>query len=147
MVFSYNHGSDFYRLKVFPSIKSRTRHKIKYLQPAGSEPHLYWTKQAEKILNDSYDPSPLWVCEGEKKALRLAQERLPSIGVGDVYCWKRKDRMGLISDFDEIPIKGREVYLVADSDFSTNDNVRLVYYRLSSELMARGAIVYLIVIP
>ncbi len=64
------------RLKVFPSFRSRRGETVKYLQPRGSGVRLFF---ALATLEDALaGAAPLWVVEGEKKALAVAQLNLPA---------------------------------------------------------------------
>jgi len=65
---------------------------------------------------------PLWIVEGEKKADALVSRGEVAIGLFGVWSWKR---WGLpLPDFDAIPMIGRDVNLVFDSDAAQNVNIR-----------------------
>jgi hypothetical protein len=81
---------DHVRLKIFPSLTDADGHTIKYLQPKGTAPRLYFAAAPlQEILEGA---GPLWICEGEKKCLAVAQLGLPALGIVGVEGWHRKAR-------------------------------------------------------
>src|SRR5512134_3080264 len=106
------------RVKIFPALTDRQGHTVKYLQPRGSAPRLYFvTATMRQVLEDA---SPIWVVEGEKKAAAVAQLGLPAVGIAGVEGWHVKGSHELLADFDAIPLEGRVVELVPDGDYQTN---------------------------
>jgi hypothetical protein len=85
--------------------------------------------------------------EGEFKSLALSQEILPAIGIVGVMGWKPKDHARLLPAMESITWSGRTVYLISDSDFSTNENVRNAFCWLGKHLTDRGAKVLLVSLP
>lgn len=93
-------------------------------------------------LAESHRPLPLFIVEGEFKALSL-QSRLVDdaiiIGVGGVDMWSRKqtgfsrNRL-LLPSFDFVDFQGREVYICYDSDTLTNKHVARAERQLASAL-------------
>lgn len=141
MVFPYENG--FVRLKVFPSYKDRKNRKVKYLQPKGSKNRIYVPAGARKHLGDS--GKPLYIAEGEKKALRAVQAGLCCVGLSGVWGWKQDGRV--LSDLLDIPMEGRKVILVPDSDLQSNPNVQAAVRELWKELARKGAGVRAVVFP
>lgn len=138
-------GNGFVRFKLFPPVKDKDRHSIRYFQHKNSRVHLYIPPSVEKILKD---PSvPLTITEGEKKSLKATQEGIPTIGLGGVWNFKEGGNDGLIPDFDRIALNGRIVEITPDSDLSKNESIRLATYRLAGKLIERGAIVRIVRIP
>ncbi|HEX9710121.1 MAG TPA: AAA family ATPase, partial [Candidatus Thermoplasmatota archaeon] len=93
---------------------------------------------------------PLWLTEGEKKALKGCQEGLCCVAVPGVWSWKTRDardRSVPIADLDAIAWRGRIVFLVFDSDLATKPQVRLAEFALARELQHRGAIVKAVRLP
>lgn len=65
---------------------------------------------------------PLWFTEGERKVDALVSQGLAAIGVFGVWSWKRG---GLpLPDFDRIPMIGRDINILFDSDTEENTNIR-----------------------
>lgn len=129
--------ADHVRLKVFPSIQDAEGHTIKYLQPRGTAPRLYFVSSCLKDV--LHGTAALWACEGEKKALAVAQLGLPAIGFCGVEGWHRKGEHRLLPDFDAVRLDGRLIEVVPDGDFQTNPHVRRAVERFGDALSARGA--------
>src|SRR5882672_6547606 len=115
------------------------REKEKYLSPPGKGNLLYIPPgtPAEWLTDASI---PVTVAEGEKKALALARfycergEKRLVIGLPGVWNFrgtvgkttnsngKRQDVKGVISDFDRIEWRGREVLIVFDVNVLTDES-------------------------
>lgn len=133
------------RVKIFPALTDRQGHTVKYLQPRGSAPRLYFvTATMRQVLEDA---SPIWVVEGEKKAAAVAQLGLPAVGIAGVEGWHVKGSHELLADFDAIPLEGRVVELVPDGDYQTNVAVARAIWHFSEALRARGARPRVVVLP
>src|SRR5262245_12961728 len=75
---------DHVRMKVFPSITTE-KGTTKYLQPRRSGVRIYFpVATLDAVLHST---EPLYLCEGEKKALSLAQLGLPAIGICGIEGW------------------------------------------------------------
>lgn len=124
----------------------------RYRSPKGQPNRLYVPQ-----LLDSLDPFlladpaiPLWITEGEKKCLKACQEGLACVALPGVWSWKtrdRDDRSRPIPDLDAVTWKGRTVYVVFDSDLTSNPSVKLAEFRLGQELRRRGARVLAVRLP
>jgi hypothetical protein len=93
---------------------------------------------------------PLWLTEGEKKALKACQEGLYCVAVPGVWSWKTRDARDHsvpIADLDAIVWRGRTVFLVFDSDLATKRQVRLAEFALARELQRRDATVKAVRLP
>ena len=97
----------FFRLKVFPSYRDQRGNLVKYLQPKASGTCLYTPVQDQSRLLDVR--VPLWICEGEKKALCAAQLGLTAVGILGVEGWHAAGRRELLEGFDAIPLAGSKV--------------------------------------
>jgi Domain of unknown function (DUF3854) len=127
---------DHVRLKIFPSFQDRRGHTIKYLQPARCEARLYFPWSTLSALDGS---APLWLVEGEKKSLAVAQLGLLAVGLAGVEAWHRRGSLDLLPDFRAIRLQGRRVELLPDGDVTTNLNVRRGVERLAAALAIAGA--------
>jgi len=142
-----NNDNPYIRIKIDnpPLINGKS---AKYLSPRGSQNHLYIPSQIISVLNS---PSkPLYITEGEKKALKAVQEGLECIALAGVWCWKGKDSEGTshpIPDMDKIEWKDRNVFLVFDSDAEQKPSVLKAEKALASQLSSRGANVRAIRLP
>ncbi len=129
---------DLVRMKIFPALTDKTGHSIKYLQPKGSAPRLYFVVSCLGEVLDS--DRPLWIVEGEKKALAVAQLGVPTIGICGVHGWHRKGTFRLLDDFDEIPLLHREVNILPDSDYRMNAHVKHAIRTFGTQLAERKAV-------
>jgi len=96
---------------------------------------------------------PVFVTEGEKKALKLGQEGFPAIGLPGVYMFtdpssrKPPHAKPLHPDLLRWRWRGRTVYICYDSDRTEKDGVALAHERLCSALIQHGAVVKVIALP
>ena len=90
----------------------------------------------------------LWLVEGAKKALAVAQLGLAAVGFEGIEGWHRGRAVTtLLADFDLIPLAGRLIELVLDGDVETNSAVQGGAARLADALRARGARPRLVRLP
>jgi len=136
---------DHVRVKVFPTLTDRDGHGVKYLQPKSSLPRLYFVTSCLREALEG--ETPLWLVEGEKKALAVAQLGLPAVGICGVEGWHRKGERGLLADFDDIRLANRIVELLPDGDYQTNPNVKRAVQRFGAALVARGARPRVVLLP
>jgi hypothetical protein len=133
------------------------RAKYKYLFPPGRGGILYFSPNADKELFKDIS-KPLVITEGKKQLIavtRIATNDNPNadnwhflpIAINGVWGWRSKATGGVIQQFDEIAFQFRHVYIVFDSDVSTNWKVRHALQQLAMELQRRGAIVHLVNLP
>jgi len=128
---------------------------VKYEAPKGSSARLYFPPATCKQLADP--PIPLLITEGEKKAAKAAQEGFACVGLSGVEAWSKRRETGpdgrkigereLLDDFSHIPLDGREVYIVFDSDISTKPEVQRAESAFAQSLAKKGAIVKCVRLP
>ncbi|MBL8822433.1 MAG: DUF3854 domain-containing protein [Planctomycetia bacterium] len=146
---------DYCRLKpTHPPINTKGK-ASKYLGPKGKPVQVYFPVISRPAYHDS--STPLAITEGEKKALCASILGFTVIGLGGVSCWsnpRKKDSNGkrignreLHPALAELPWKQRQVYIVFDSDRTTNHAVQREEYQLATALKAQGAIVKIVQIP
>lgn len=121
---------------------------VKYETPKGAKNHLdVPPAMRERIL----DPQvALYVTEGGKKADSAASQGVACVALSGVWNWKGKGDDGRsvpIPDLDSVPLNGREVRIVFDSDAASNDKVRAAESALALELTRRGARVRVLRVP
>jgi hypothetical protein len=136
---------DHIRLKVFPAFRDRRGRTIKYLQPRGSGVRLFFPRASSGPAMEGDEP--LWLVEGEKKALAVAQLGLTAVGFCGIEGWHPGGSRELLADFDALRLRGRTVELAPDGDWRTNPAVARGTQRLAQALDARGARVRLVVLP
>jgi hypothetical protein len=111
----------------------------KYIQPNGSPLRAYFPAGSTDKLRDG--ETPVFITEGEKKALALAQLGLAAVGIGGIWCGCNKSSTDLIDDLAAIPWKDRAVYVVFDYDekATTRRASETARTRLARALKAAGA--------
>lgn len=134
-----------YEYKPFPSAHFKNEEKPrKYLQAKGQAPTPYILPDvwAAKDKNNR----PLWITEGVKKVLAIAQAARLAVGLSGVWNFRAgKDRedpenIGLWADLEGFRWTGRTVYIGFDADLWVNPMVRHALYELSFILYAQGAV-------
>jgi putative DNA primase/helicase len=99
---------------------------------------MYWEPPA--------DDRPLWIVEGTCRADALHQRAIHSV-VSLTSCWGWKNRSGVDSQLDELPLRGREIWLWFDGDVATKREVNLAAHRFSAVLESRGAVIRYGLVP
>jgi hypothetical protein len=150
---------DHVKLKLFPTLEAlrgdevtETRQKwrynggaTKYFTRKESPPRLFFPLPT--ITARMGGDAPLWIVEGEKKALAAAQIGLPAIGIESAWGWCRKGTRELLPDFALIPLAGRIIELVPDGDVHTNPAIKASMRRLADTLRDAGARPRLVRLP
>jgi hypothetical protein len=136
---------DHVRVKTFPGLTDEQGHSIKYLGPRGAGPRLYFAPATHGRVVQGAEP--LWLVEGVKKSLAVAQVGLPAVGFEGIEGWHQRGSRDLLFDFDAIPLTGRTVELLPDGDVQTNPDVARGAARLAEALRRRGARARLVLLP
>lgn len=136
---------DHVRMKIFPPITEGDGPTVKYLQPPRSGVRVFFPIRTLPAVVDS--DAAVWIVEGEKKSLAVAQRGLPTIGIAGITCWNAPGSRRLHPDFDHVPLMGRVVELVPDSDWQTHPRVRSAVGVLATALAAAGARPRVVVLP
>ena len=130
----------FYRFKLVPGLGD-----TKYLHPIGKPALAYILPEVWTIKEKAN--KPLWITEGEKKALVLIQHGRYAIALSGVWNFRAgknsdlQDDKVLWRELEAFQWQGRMVYLAFDSDLWTNPMVRQALYEFAFKLYERGAIV------
>jgi putative DNA primase/helicase len=136
--------------------KLRPAKTIKYESPMGMRNYAYFAPDFAELSQDI--AAPIFITEGEKKALKLWQEIRRAV-VGLVGVWgfalkRERDKDGkaigdrkLLPELEAINWQGRTVWIVYDSDAKQNAEVRRAETALAEELAKRGATVRIIRLP
>ena len=116
---------------------------IKYEAPHKSVPHWDVHPDARHLLRDI--ASPLYCTEGVKKSDSAWSRGLLCVSITSVWMFVR-GRL-VVPDLDEIPLLGRIVRVVFDSDVTRKDSVTEALLRFCSVLDRRGAKVEVVYLP
>jgi P4 family phage/plasmid primase-like protien len=113
-------------------IKGRS---VKYLSVQGQASRLDVHPRNRARIADT--AATLWITEGIKKADALASRGCCVIALMGVYNWRHK--LATLGDWEDVPLKGREVVLCFDSDAQKNLNVARAMVRLARWCASKGA--------
>jgi hypothetical protein len=144
MAIPYPGCNGFERYKIFPPQNAK-----KYVQPKGSQSHLYIPNRLRPSLPNL--PNPIVCVEGEKKSLKASQEGLSCLGLGGLWNWSDgSEEKKLITDFDLITWEKGIVYIVPDNDWLNlnrhgyRTNLEQAVRELAYRLIGSGAKVYIV---
>ena len=88
------------------------------------------------------------ITEGELKAAKCCAVGLPCIGLGGVWNFlSTRAETGFLPELEAFDWVKRRVYIIYDSDASTNPNVVQALNALAHELELRGALSYTVMLP
>ena len=90
---------------------------------------------------------PIFVAEGMKKTLSLAQLGLPAVAIESAWSWHEKGSRALLPDFGCLRLTDRIVELVPDSDVNSNPAIARAMRQLADALRAAGARPRLVRLP
>ena len=141
----YTHdGKIFYRLK--PDAGQLTGDTpAKYLSAKGSGCRPYFSPFLE--ANYIKEVRDVIITEGEKKADCLTLHGFPTIGIAGVDCWRDRRSDGMLPELEQIKWRGRNVFIVFDSDVVQKDSVKRALKALSTALTEKGANVRVTTLP
>jgi hypothetical protein len=135
---------DHIRMKVFPSFETEGG-TVKYLQPKRSGVRVFFPLATlAAVLHSS---ETLFVVEGEKKALAVAQTGAPTIGICGIEGWHAGGSRDLHPDLDDVGLAGRVVKVVPDADYRSNPRVHAAVQGLGCALAGRGATPHVVHVP
>ena len=128
--------------------RAREGKPVKYETPLRARNVLDVHPSLTHIISDP--TSTLWLTEGVKKGDSLASCGHAVIPISGVWGWiGRNDQGGscALSSWRDIPLKGRQVRIVFDSDAATNPMVQQAEAALAQYLESKGANVVALRIP
>lgn len=149
------YSDEYSRYRMFYNEADRINQKTgeerpKYLARKGSGNRLYIPHKARPFLQDL--STPLYITEGEKKALKATQEGIPCIAISGLWNWSNGETE-LIQDFALIALNGRIIHIVPDSGWQNPDrkgerkNLKQAVYELAYKLIDKGAKVSWVELP
>lgn len=128
-------NSHYFKIKLDKPIGDR-----KYLSPAGMSQDLFVTFLASEKRDDIN--TPLYILEGEKKAMAIEQLGYATISVPGVWGWKTRGHS--LDTLANLNVKGRICRIVFDSDKYKNHHVLKAERDIAFYLRKRGAIVEIV---
>ena len=143
--FTTSTGKQFYRLKP----DAGQTDKGKYLTPAnaGNRPYFSPLLREFKLVGNILGTSDLIITEGEKKTDCLVCNGYPTIGLAGVWSWKDKRTDGMLPELEDLPWRGRNVFILFDSDVVVKDSVKKALEALSKVLTSKGSKVRVVTLP
>src|SRR3990172_11079938 len=140
----FDKGGDIllYRYKLIPSTVDKDGREIKYLHPLSKPAIPYILPEVWKVQDKAN--KPIWITEGEKKALALIQHGRHAIALSGVWNFRAGAKSDLDSDkslwaeIECFAARGRNIFMAFDSDLWTNPLVRRALYELSFKLYNKG---------
>lgn len=120
----------------------------KYGQPGASGTRVYFPPTVPwlKLLDDVQ--TPILITEGEKKSLAAAGHGFNILALGGVFNFAAAGSLDILPELELIKWRGRDVYIVFDSDALLNGQIQTAEARLVQELgIKRGARVFIVRIP
>ncbi len=138
--------------------KSDGKHQVvKYESPKNVSTIPYFTREVVDWLAASPSSSPIFITEGEKKALKASQEGFPCIGLPGITNWSALRKKGsdgrpigkrqLCQQFQNIDWTERTVVIVPDGDEFRNPDVNRETAELARLLEEAGAVVHIVWLP
>lgn len=137
-------------------------YRLRYLREAGTEKKddLRYTNEPVAGVVAYFPPIVDWpsiikdrdltliITEGEFKAAKACKEGFPCIGLGGVWNF-RSSGMGVsfLRELEAITWVKRRVYIIFDSDVVSKPGVQQALNTLAEELMLRGALPFIVLIP
>ena len=115
---------------------------LRYLSPKGLPNKLdVHPFNSDRIRDTSVR---LWITEGVKKADALTSRGECVVALTGVFNWRKK--LGTLGDWEDVPLRGREVIVCFDSDAREKRAVMFAMVRLGRWLTSKGArrVLYLI---
>lgn len=123
----------------------------KYVQPKGHGVRLFFPPGLLASERQRRDANlSLLVTEGEKKTLSAEAYGMLCVGLSGVSCWsaRRGRKRVLHDDWQHLELRGRRVFLVFDSDATTNiRGVRAEEKKLAKALRGAGANPHVVRLP
>ena len=121
---------------------------LKYETPRGARNVLDVPPRCHEKLADPR--TPLYITEGARKADSAASQGLCCISLAGVWGWRGTNEQGgktALSDWQQIALNGRLVYIAFDSDVSRKREVKNAMAALKAFLESRGASVRVLYLP
>jgi P4 family phage/plasmid primase-like protien len=133
------------QFKPFRAVRDNAGKLLRYASAKGQnrlDVHPRWS--ADRGRDDAALPPaiqdaslPLWITEGVKKADALTSRGCVTVALAGVYNWRNTH--GTLGDWEDVAIRGREVWICFDADAITKSAVARAMERLGKWLRHKGA--------
>ena len=147
-------GPAFFRVRYLETPNDFTRitggKTQRYDQPPRSGLCAYWPRGTDWAAIIKDPTRPIIITEGEKKAAAACLAGHPTVGLGGVWSFRAANAPSyelLLPDLARVDWRRRPVYIIYDSDSSTNPQVNLALWALAEELRYRGALPHVAALP
>ena len=143
-----HNGKPFYRFK--PDAGQLTGDKpAKYLSAKGSGCRPYFSPllKQQGLIDDLKKTGDVIWTEGEKKADSLVFHGFTAIGIAGVDCWRDGRSTEMLPELEAMNWRGRNVFILFDSDLTTKDSVKRALKALACKLTEKGANVRIATLP
>lgn len=130
-----------------PRVGKRGR-VIKYETPRGARMILDVPPPARAWIADP--KRPLFITEGARKADSAVSKGICCVAILGVWNWRGTNEHGgqvALADWEDVALKGRDVYIAFDSDVTSKPEVFSALSRFRSFLGSRGARAQVIYLP
>lgn len=122
-------------------VSARDGKKMKYASVSGKgvnlDVHPRWTRGSEVVPPIRDVSVPLFITEGIKTADSMTSRGLCTVALLGVFNWR--STLGTLGDWEDVPMRGREVTVCFDADARKNRNVLRAMRRLGRWLRSKGA--------
>jgi hypothetical protein len=143
----------FYRIRYLDSTKkgfakASNQKDRRYTQPANTGVAAYFPKNVnwKQIAADA--EQGIIITEGELKAAASCEVGYPTIGLGGVWNFRAThDGLFWLPELEKVNWIGRDTFICFDSDYATNPNICAAMNKLGEELMERGAMPKILLLP
>lgn len=128
-----------------PLAQKTDKKGLRYIQAGGTVSEVYLPPLADWASIQKDSAVQIAITEGELKAACATRHAMPCIGLGGVYSFKsKKKKLPLLPIFYQFEWKDRYVMFIYDSDAHTNPMVVKARSELCQELLALGALPYIV---
>jgi hypothetical protein len=121
--------------------------KWRYVQPAGTGCRVYFPRVKgldwRRVLADP--KIPVFIVEGELKALSLTLAGVPAVALGGV--WNYLTHKALLPELKQLAEGGRPTWIAFDSDTEDKSEVKRARYNLARALLDEHAEVHWLTLP
>ena len=125
-------------------VEALTKKKeYRYIQPTGVSTQVYFSRLLEGGWEKFFkvEPRERWliITEGELKADCACKQGFPTLALGGVWTFmSKREGLLLIPDLNELNLKDSLVYIIYDSDASSNPDVLMAENVLARQLLNRS---------